>query len=58
MKPTDDRAEPRRPYYKPHLRRFSLVADEVLAKGCKLSTGGASFQGPGCFPGGCVQGGS
>lgn len=34
MKKRQDR--PKRPYQKPTLRRIGLVADEVLAAGCKL----------------------
>lgn len=40
----------RRPYEKPLLRVFDLKAEEVLSKGCKLSTGGPSWQGPGPVP--------
>jgi len=32
----DAKKEKRRPYEKPRLRRIGLVADEVLAAGCKL----------------------
>jgi len=32
----DAKKEKRRPYEKPQLRRIGLVADEVLAAGCKL----------------------
>ncbi len=33
-------AETRQTYRKPQLRRVQLVAGEVLAEGCKLSSGG------------------
>ena len=48
----------RRRYEKPRLRRFPLVADEVLAKGCKMPTPSAGFQGTGCLVGGCFNNGS
>lgn len=57
-KSDDDTPTGRRPYEKPRLRSFPLAADEVLAKGCKLPSGFAGFQGPGCASGGCFQVGS
>lgn len=32
----EDKPDKKRPYEKPKLRRIGLVADEVLAAGCKL----------------------
>ena len=56
---TREGASPRKPYEKPTLRRFPLVADEVLATGCKMATvPSGGFQGFNCQVGGCsaVQG--
>lgn len=49
---------PRARYEKPQLRRIRLTADEVLAKGCKMATPSAGFQGTGCVSGGCFNDGS
>ncbi len=54
----DGTATPRARYEKPQLRRIRLTADEVLAKGCKMSTPSAGFQGTGCVSGGCFNDGS
>lgn len=54
----DDSKKGRQPYEKPHLRTFPLAADEVLAKGCKMTSGFAGFQGPNCSAGGCFAVGS
>ncbi|MFT5173283.1 MAG: hypothetical protein ACI8W7_001457 [Gammaproteobacteria bacterium] len=55
-KPTERKS--RRPYEAPRLRRIRLAADEVMAKGCKMATPSAGFQGSGCLSGGCSQNGS
>lgn len=34
---------PKKPYEKPQLRVVSLVAEEVLAVGCKLGSGAGPF---------------
>jgi len=57
MKPTHQ-TKPRRGYEKPRLRSIKLNADEVLAKGCKMSTPSAGRQGTGCLAGGCFNNGS
>ena len=57
MKSTSGSPAPRRRYEKPRLGRFSLKADEVLAKGCKAGVSGTSVNSPGCHLGGCVQAG-
>ena len=47
-------SKPRKAYDKPAVRRFPLVADEVLATGCKMSTTpSGGFQGFNCVAGGC-----
>ncbi len=38
--PSNEKKKTRRPYEAPRLRVIELVADEVLAIGCKLSTSG------------------
>ena len=38
--PSDKEKKTRRPYAAPRLKVIELVADEVLAIGCKLSTSG------------------
>lgn len=48
----------RKRYEKPRLKSLPLVADEVLAKGCKTVSPGPGFQGTGCVSGGCNQSGS
>jgi hypothetical protein len=58
MKKQDDAKKGRLPYEKPQLRTFPLAADEVLAKGCKMTSGFAGFQGPNCASGGCFAVGS
>ena len=59
MKSTSRSSQPpRRHYEKPRLGRFSLKADEVLAKGCKTAAGAPNVVGFGCNFGGCVQAGS
>jgi hypothetical protein len=35
---SDEQAAKKRRYEKPELRRIGLVADEVLAAGCKIGT--------------------
>ncbi len=40
MKITTDRQEKKRKYEKPKLRIIELVAEEVLAVGCKTVSGG------------------
>ncbi|MCP5152309.1 MAG: hypothetical protein H6983_14200 [Ectothiorhodospiraceae bacterium] len=57
-RPGDEPGTSRLPYLAPQMTRVSLAGDEVLAKGCKLTGGGPSFQGPGCLPGGCFATGS
>lgn len=57
-KQDDDAKKAREPYEKPRLRAFPLAADEVLAKGCKMASGFAGFQGPNCSAGGCFAIGS
>lgn len=34
----DEQKREKRPYVRPTLRRIGLVADEVLAAGCKIGT--------------------
>ena len=58
MKSTSGSPPPRQRYEKPRLGRFSLKADEVLAKGCKAGASGTSVTIPGCHLAGCVQAGS
>lgn len=59
MKAKGDKSKVRRqPYVKPRLRSFPLAADEVLAKGCKMASPSAGFQGTGCLSGGCFNNGS
>lgn len=41
MKNKGKKTTDRRPYAPPQLRVIELVADEVLAAGCKLNTGGS-----------------
>ena len=48
----------RLPYEKPHLRVIELVADEVLAVGCKLSTGPGGPIGATCTAAACFADGS
>lgn len=48
----------RRAYTKPKLRSIDLVADQVLAVGCKLSTGGSAPAGFTCTATGCSAAGS
>lgn len=43
MQDSSDRKEPKRPYEKPVLRTIELVADEVLAVGCKVKKGQSGF---------------
>ena len=57
-KQDDDTRKGRQAYEKPRLRAFPLAADEVLAKGCKMTSGFAGFQGPNCAAGGCFNVGS
>jgi len=46
-------------YEKPELTVIDFSADEVMAVGCKVSTGGASkLASPGCFVSSCFQEGS
>ncbi|NKC10950.1 MAG: hypothetical protein GKR94_01710 [Gammaproteobacteria bacterium] len=50
LKPPNDR----KPYEKPVLRRFPLVAEEVLAAGCKMASfPSGGFQGFNCAVTGC-----
>ncbi len=59
MKKSDDNSKKgRQPYEKPRLRSFPLAAGEVLAKGCKMATPSAPWQGTGCLTGGCFEIGS
>jgi hypothetical protein len=55
---TEQPAEERLPYEKPVLRSISLVADEVLATGCKGTGGSASGGVPPCYSVGCSVSGS
>ncbi len=52
-----DRATPREPYVRPAFRRLDLLAEEVMAVGCKLPTSAGPFKGfNSCkVPGLCVQ---
>ena len=50
--------KPKRAYEKPRVRSIKLAADEVLAKGCKMSTPSAGFLNTGCLAGGCFNNGS
>lgn len=47
----------RQPYVKPAFRTLDLLAEEVMAVGCKLPTSGGPFKGsPSCtIPAPCVQ---
>ncbi len=56
--PDDNTKNGRLPYEKPRLRSFPLAAGEVLAKGCKMASPSAGFQGSGCVSGGCFNLGS
>jgi hypothetical protein len=49
----------KRPYEKPELTVIDFSADEVMAVGCKVSSGGTSkLAAPGCFVSSCFQEGS
>jgi hypothetical protein len=49
----------KRVYEKPELTVIDFSADEVMAVGCKVSTGGSSkLASPGCFVSSCFQEGS
>jgi hypothetical protein len=49
----------RQPYKKPELRVVELEAKEVLATGCKTSTGNSAFDFPSnCVGNSCAQDGS
>ncbi len=48
----------KRVYEKPKLRTIELAAEEVLATGCKLSTGGFAFGSVPCIAGTCAGGGT
>ncbi len=51
--------EKKKVYEKPRLRIIELAADEVLATGCKLVSGGFAAGATPCFPGnGCAGEGS
>jgi len=53
LKPT------KRFYEKPELTVIDFSADEVMAVGCKVSSGGTSkLASPGCFVSSCFQEGS
>jgi hypothetical protein len=56
-RPTPPPAQ-RKPYEKPVLHTVDLHAEEVLAQGCKLQTGGPSRKNLGCNRGGCFRSGS
>ena len=49
----------KRLYEKPELTVIDFSADEVMAVGCKVSSGGSSkLATPGCFVSSCFQEGS
>jgi len=48
----------KRPYEKPTVRPIDLVAEEVLAPGCKLATGTAAPRAATCTQTPCVNQGS
>jgi hypothetical protein len=48
----------KKPYVRPSLEALSLPAEEVLARGCKLATGGPPPNALGCRRGGCFKAGS
>ena len=58
MESKKDNKETKRAYEKPQLRTIELVAEEVLAVGCKLSNGGFNFGAPQCTMNNCVGAGS
>ena len=57
---TDRHSGPKRqPYEKPSLRTINLVAEEVLATGCKLDVPpGGGFAPPNCVASKCIGPGS
>lgn len=56
---TADLQPTKRLYEKPELTVIDFSADEVMAVGCKVSTGGSSkLATPGCFVNSCFQEGS
>jgi hypothetical protein len=55
----DDLKPTKRFYEKPELTVIDFSADEVMAVGCKVSSGGTSkLASPGCFVSSCFQVGS
>jgi hypothetical protein len=54
----EKKQEVKKVYQKPTISYISLRMDEVLAVGCKLSTGGPPPTGLGCELGGCAVTGS
>lgn len=60
MKSRENREKTKKTYKKPRLRTIELVAEEVLAIGCKQVTSGTAVGGPpSCtIPTQCFQAGS
>jgi hypothetical protein len=46
MKSDKDKEKAKQTYQKPKLRTIELAAEEVLAVGCKLVSGGSNFGSP------------
>jgi hypothetical protein len=44
--PADSKKTGKKPYQTPKLRTIELVADEVLAVGCKVQNGTTGFENP------------
>ena len=59
MQPEQTKEKKKRVYKKPRLRTIELAAEEVLAVGCKLASGGwASGDPVTCVGNGCASAGS
>ena len=59
MKTEENGKTCRQPYKKPELRVVELEANEVLATGCKTSTGATAFgAASGCLSNSCASDGS
>ena len=54
----NEKKEASRKYVKPRLRTIELVADEVLASGCKMSGSAAPGSPLSCMENNCSQDGS
>jgi hypothetical protein len=54
MKDGKNQEEKKKTYEKPRLRIIELAAEEVLASGCKLTSGGSAFNAIPCSASNCL----